>query len=67
MATNPILDEIHQTRKDILAEYGGDIHAYVEDARRRTLESGRPIAPPKRRNEPGESESDDQKSIRDSQ
>lgn len=49
MARNPILDEIQAAREQLLAEYGGDVHAYVEEVRRRTLASGRPIAAPKRR------------------
>ncbi len=43
MTSNPILDEIHATREKLLAEHGGDLHAYVEAARKRALESGRPI------------------------
>ena len=48
MTSNPILDEIHATREKLLAEHGGDLHAYVESARNRALESGRPISQPKR-------------------
>lgn len=49
MTINPILDEIHATREKLLAEHGGDLHAYVEAARKRALESGRPIYQPKQR------------------
>jgi len=49
MASNPILDEIHATREKLLAEHAGDLHAYVEAARKRALESGRPIYQPKQR------------------
>ncbi len=49
MTTNPILDEIHATREMLLAEHNGDLHAYVEAARKRALESGRPIVQPKQR------------------
>ena len=49
MTINPILDEIHATREKLLAEHGGDLHAYVEAARKRALESGRPIDQPKQR------------------
>ena len=49
MTSNPILDEIHATREKLLAEHGGDLHAYVEAARKRALESGRPIYQPKQR------------------
>jgi len=49
MTCNPILDEIHATREKLLAEHGGDLHAYVEAARKRALESGRTIYTPKQR------------------
>ncbi|NOY30222.1 MAG: hypothetical protein GXP28_08595 [Planctomycetes bacterium] len=44
MAHNEILEEIYATRDALLAEHGGDVHAYVESARKRALASGRPIA-----------------------
>lgn len=44
MPRNVILDEIHATRARLLAACKGDVHAYVEEARRRTLASGRRIA-----------------------
>jgi hypothetical protein len=43
MARNEILDEIHAARDALLAEHGGDVHAYVEAARKRALESGRTV------------------------
>jgi len=49
MTTNPILDEIHATRQKLLADHNGDVHAYVEAARKRALESGRRIVEPKQR------------------
>jgi len=49
MTTNPILDEIHATRHKLLVEHNGDLHAYVEAARKRALEFGRPIIQPKQR------------------
>jgi hypothetical protein len=49
MSTNPILDELHATRAKLLAEAGGDLHRYVEEARARALASGRPIAEPTQR------------------
>lgn len=49
MSTNPILDELHVTRAKLLAEAGGDLHRYVEEARERALASGRPIAEPTQR------------------
>ncbi len=49
MARNEILDEIYAAREALLAQHGGDVHAYVEAARQRALESGRLIATPKQR------------------
>ena len=49
MTINPILDEIHTTRQELLADHNGDLHAYVEAARKRAIESGRPIVQPKQR------------------
>ncbi|MBC8868337.1 MAG: hypothetical protein H8E44_02915 [Planctomycetes bacterium] len=49
MARNEILEEIYAVREALLAEHGGDVHAYVEAARKRALESGRLIAAPKQR------------------
>ena len=49
MSTNPILDELHATRAKLLAEAGGDLHRYVQEARERALASGRPIAEPTQR------------------
>ena len=46
---NPILEEIYAARKRLLAEFKGDVHAYIEDARQRALALGRPIATPKPR------------------
>jgi hypothetical protein len=33
--TDPILDEIHQTRREMSDQFGGDFVAMLEDARRR--------------------------------
>lgn len=49
MTSNPILDEIHATREKLLAEHNGNLHEYVEAARKRALASGRLIAQPKQR------------------
>ena len=49
MARNEILEEIYAAREALLAEHDGDVHAYVEAARKRALESGRPLAEPKKR------------------
>ncbi len=47
MSRNPILDEIHAVREKLLAAFQGDLHAYIAAARRRTLESGRPVFEPR--------------------
>lgn len=44
MTRNPILDDLHATRRKILADYDGNIAAYMRDAQVRLEESGRPIA-----------------------
>lgn len=44
MSANPILDELHATRRAILAQYSGDVAAYLRDAQVRLLASGRPLA-----------------------
>lgn len=38
---NPIIEEIRQIREQMLAEYGGDMAAYLADMRRRTEESAK--------------------------
>lgn len=38
MIDNPIVDEIHRIREQMLAEYGGDLHALMTEAQRRTEE-----------------------------
>ena len=43
MTHNPILDELHEVRRRILAEYGDDLSAYLHDAQARLEASGRPI------------------------
>lgn len=48
MPRNPILEEIYEAREQLVAECKGDLHAYVEDARKRALASGRPIVTPLR-------------------
>lgn len=41
---DPILDEVHAARQKLLADAGGDLHRYIEEARERTKASGRVIA-----------------------
>ena len=35
---NPIVEEVHRIREQILAEYGGDLHALIRDMQRQTDE-----------------------------
>ena len=44
MTRNPILDELHAARRQILADYDGNTAAYLRDAQKRLEASGRPIA-----------------------
>jgi hypothetical protein len=59
MIENPIIDEIHRIREEILAEYGGDLSALIRDSERKTEElrkagrlvvtrSPRPVQQPQR-------------------
>jgi len=42
-AADSVLDEIHRTRREISERFGGDLHAILDDARKRQAASGRPI------------------------
>lgn len=44
MARDKILDEIYAVREALLAQHGGDLHAYIQAARQRANESGRATA-----------------------
>jgi hypothetical protein len=46
MGKNPILEEIYAAREALLEKYGGDVGAYLQSARERTLASGRAIVNP---------------------
>jgi hypothetical protein len=54
--TDPILDQIHQTRREMSDRFGGDFTAMLDDARRRQEASGRPTWKPKLDEQTGESE-----------
>jgi len=43
MTRNIILEELHATRRKILADYNGDTAAYLRDAQARLEASGRPV------------------------
>lgn len=53
--TDYIVDEIHQTRREMSDRFGGDFLAMVEDARRRQEASGWPVWQPKHENKNEES------------
>ena len=38
-----IIEEIHRTRQRMAEQFGGDIAAILEDARKRQAASGRPV------------------------
>jgi hypothetical protein len=54
--TDPILDEIHRTRREISERFGGDFRAMLDDARQRQEASARPIWQPKHDEQSDESE-----------
>jgi len=54
--SDPIIDEIHQTRREMSDRFGGDFVAMLEDARRRQEASGRPIWQPKHDEQSGQRE-----------
>jgi hypothetical protein len=54
MLSNDILDEIHEVRRQILANYAGDLGAYLRDAEARLVASGRPIIRMRKRFGPSE-------------
>jgi hypothetical protein len=46
MTDNPIVEEVHKIREQMLAHHGGDLRALLRDAQRRTEaagEAGRPV------------------------
>ena len=47
--TNAILKELHDIRKQILAEHGDDLGAYLRAALEKTKASGHPVAKIKQR------------------
>jgi len=50
--TDPVLDEIHRVRREISERFGGDLHAILDDARKRQAASGRTIWSPGSANHP---------------
>jgi len=50
--TDPVIDEIHRTRREISDRFGGDLHAILADARQRQASSGRAVWSPELANQP---------------
>lgn len=48
MWTDPVVDEIHQIRQKMLAEVGGDIHAFMAKVRAEQAVSSRVVIESKR-------------------
>ena len=49
MIHDPIIEEVRRWREELLARYGGDMHALAEAARRDTelmRQAGHPMLPP---------------------
>lgn len=44
---DPIIEEIHKTRRRIAKRFGGNVHRITADARQRQLQEGRPVWQPK--------------------
>jgi hypothetical protein len=40
---DPIIEEIHEARREIAKRFGGDIRRISEDARQRQIREGRPV------------------------
>jgi hypothetical protein len=45
MTSNPIIDEIHNTRREYAERFGNDLHAICEDARQKQGREGRLVVP----------------------
>ena len=49
---DPIIEEIHETRREIAKRFNYDIHQISEDARRRQALEGRPLWQPESADKP---------------
>ena len=49
--TDPIIEEIHEARREIAKRFDGDIRRISEDARQRQIQEGRPLWHPKAANQ----------------
>jgi hypothetical protein len=48
---DPVIEEIHETRREIAQRFDYDVHRISEDARRRQCLEGRPLWQPKSANQ----------------
>ena len=51
--TDPIIEEIHEARREIAKRFEGDIRRISEDARQRQIQEGRPVWHPEAANRVG--------------
>jgi hypothetical protein len=49
--TDPIIEEIHEARREIAKRFEGDIRRISEDARQRQIREGRPVWHPEAANQ----------------
>ncbi len=54
--TDPVIDEIHRTRREMSDRFGGDFRAMLDDARQRQVASGRPIWQPRHKEQNDQSD-----------
>ena len=52
--TDPIIEEIHEARREIAKRFEGDIRRISEDARQRQIREGRPVWHPEAANQASE-------------
>jgi hypothetical protein len=52
---DPIIEEIHETRREIARRFNLDVHKISEDAKRRQLREGRPVWQPQPSSQPAQS------------
>jgi hypothetical protein len=48
---DPIIEELHEVRREIAQRFEGDIHRISKDARQRQAQEGRPVWHPKAANQ----------------
>ncbi len=56
---DPIIEELHEVRREIAKRFEGDIHRISKDARQRQAQEGRPLWHPKAANQALQQNRDD--------